>query len=238
MAASGESLPIIRTTPAGSSVRQEIPCARAFAAPCGRCHRPGAARRFRHMAARCRRSFSPGIRRRISSLYGKISPLRQDHPHTPAGSPALHPAQRPRPGHLPVGSSEPPRASGGVFPMRLPRCAGAGSCVAVRGLCPAPEPFAGRRCRKAERSAAGQGTALLSVPARPESPPGNLLGHGAGQVRKSRLCRKRDQRKGQPVCRLHQPGRHNIRQISARPLMQTPDSPQRSAVGSRASTAC
>ena len=46
-------------------------------------------------------------------------------------------------------------------------------------------------------------------------PPGNLLGHGAGQVRKSRLCRKRDQRKGQPVCRLHQPGRHNIRQISA-----------------------
>ena len=46
-------------------------------------------------------------------------------------------------------------------------------------------------------------------------PPGDLLGHGAGQVRKSRLCRKRNQRKGQPVCRLHQPGRHNIRQISA-----------------------
>ena len=43
-------------------------------------------------------------------------------------------------------------------------------------LCPAPEPFAGRRCRKAERSAAGQGTALLSVPARPESAAGQSPG--------------------------------------------------------------
>ena len=238
MAASGESLPIIRTTPAGSSVRQEIPCARAI---CSAVRALSSARS------------SPQI-----PAYGRPMPQELLSGHPAANIFAIRENLSSAAGSSPRASRITSSPSSTAAQTWTPACRKqrTASCIRRR-FSDAAASMCRRRImcgcsgfmsssRAVCRAALSESGALSSWARHSAS----LRSCSAGICRRAiswdtALARSENLacagsaisgRDSRSAASTSPAGITSGRYLPA--LMQTPDSPQRSAVGSRASTAC